>query len=198
MFSRIVSLILFLLLLPVLLILVMFLLLCDGPPFIFSQYRLGEGGKSFRIYKLRTMRNVDKNQIGVENIIKNHSDSRITRIGRIYRKFSFDELPQIYNVLKGDMNFIGPRPILPEQLRAIEEDKEHLRFSVKPGITGLAQVKGRRGLNWRFQLKFDEFYSRNRSWRLDLWILLQTAVVVFQFKGIYGSEGDNWRSYIKK
>src|SRR5690606_12222524 len=118
-------------------------------------------------------------------------------VGRFLRKTSLDELPQLINVVRGDMSLVGPRPILPEQLRAIPE--QHLdRFEMKPGITGLAQVRGRRSLNWLEQLKYDSEYCRNWSFLLDLKILWQTVWVVLTGKGVYGTQQDNWRNYINK
>ena len=124
-------------------------------------------------------------------------DPRITRVGRLLRVSSLDELPQLWNVLMGDMSLVGPRPVLPEQLDAIPE---HLRtrFTVRPGLTGLAQVRGRRSLDWLQVLEADAEYAREASLALDLRILLRTVLVVLRREGIYGGEGENWRTYLAR
>ena len=129
-----------------------------------------------------------------EQVVEGNTDSRITPVGRLLRVSSIDELPQLINVLKGDMSLVGPRPILPEQLEVVPEDKM-ARFDVRPGITGLAQVRGRRSLDWMQQLEYDAEYARNHGMLRDLGILVRTVWVVITGSGIYGDASKNWRAY---
>lgn len=156
-----------------------------GPVF-FRQIRTGEGGKDFLIYKFRTMRQDAESETGAVWAKKN--DTRITRIGRFLRKSRLDELPQLYNVLKGDMSFIGPRPERPEMIKELEEMIPYYseRHSVKPGITGWAQVKYSYGASVEDameKLKYDLFYIKHLSLFLDLLILLETVKVVLFGRG---------------
>ena len=130
-------------------------------------------------------------------VLSDESDKRITKVGLIIRKTSFDEIPQLFNILKGQMSFIGPRPILEEQLDAMEWIY-HKRFSLLPGLSGLAQIKGRRKLNWLKQLQFDNEYIEKISLYLDFLILIKTFSVIFSSKDIYGNQFDNWRNYLQK
>jgi lipopolysaccharide/colanic/teichoic acid biosynthesis glycosyltransferase len=114
----------------------------------------------------------------------------------VLRRLSLDELPQLWNVLLGEMSLVGPRPIIPEQLLAIPEEYE-IRFAVRPGLTGLSQVRGRRRLDWMDQLKTDVEYVRTRSAGLDLRIILLTAGVVFSGDGVYDPNAKNWRNYLR-
>ena len=148
-----------------------------GPAF-FLQERPGKDGKIFLLYKLRTM-------IGeTERDGKPLSDmERITRTGRIIRACSLDELPQIWNVLKGDMSFIGPRPLLKQYLPLYTEEQRH-RHDVLPGISGWAQVNGRNELSWEQKFERDLYYVQNVSFGLDLKILLLTVRNVFKRSGV--------------
>ena len=130
-------------------------------------------------------------------VLSDEADKRITTVGLIIRKTSFDEIPQLFNILKGQMSFIGPRPILEEQLDAME-GIYHKRFSLLPGLSGLAQVKGRRKLNWLMQLQLDNEYIEKVSLYLDFLILIKTFFVLFSVNQIYGNEFDNWRNYLNK
>ena len=172
----------------------------DSPgPVLFRQARVGCGRRLFVILKFRTMLHRDAAQIDQvrERVVEAGADPRITRVGRVLRATSLDELPQLWNILVGDMSLVGPRPVLPEQLRAIPP---HLfdRFRVRPGITGLAQVRGRRSLNWLEVLAADAEYARCPMPAGDLAILLRTVRVVLRREGIYGGEGENWRSYLAR
>lgn len=143
-----------------------------GRPVIFSHTRSGINQKPFRVYKFRTMLNA-----------AHLSDQdRITSFGLILRKLSIDELPQLFNVLKGDMSLIGPRPLLPEYDSHYSEEQLK-RFLVRPGISGLAQVSGRNGLTWEQKFDYDVEYVSQVSFFLDLKILFQTVVVVFRSAG---------------
>ena len=166
---------------------------------IFKQKRIGKNKKLFTIYKFRSMYLSDGEYINQykQAILSHESDKRITKVGLILRKTSLDEIPQLFNILKGQMSFIGPRPILEEQLNAMEE-KYYKRFSLLPGLSGLAQVRGRRKLNWLKQLQFDNEYIDKVSLYLDFFILIRTFLVLFSVNEIYGNELDNWRNYLKK
>jgi lipopolysaccharide/colanic/teichoic acid biosynthesis glycosyltransferase len=123
------------------------------------------------------------------------ADPRITRAGRFLRRTSLDELPQLWSVASGHMCGVGPRPVLPEQRPAMPPWAER-RFAVKPGLTGLAQVKGRRSLGWLQQLRWDCLFVRKDSVRLRLWIIVQTFVVLLRPETVYGEAGKNWRAYL--
>ncbi len=182
---------------PVLFVITLLILLFDGKPVIFSQERLGKNGRSFNLYKFRTMF-PDANEKLNDYLEKNNSakeewekfmklkgfDPRVTKIGKFLRKWSLDELPQIFNVLKGDMSLIGPRPYLPREMERMGMYKDVI-LRVKPGITGLWQVSGRNSLEFEDRLKLDEFYVRNWSLWLDLIILFKTPFVVLRSKGAY-------------
>lgn len=166
-------------------------------PILFRQVRIGSNRREFTILKFRTMKHRTKIDQQSEAVIKEGHDPRITRVGRILRKTSLDELPQLVNIIRGDMSLVGPRPVIPEQLRAIPP--RYLgRFSMPPGITGLAQVKGRRSLNWIDQLKYDVEYCTNWRFLGDIKLMFQTVWVVLTGSGVYGSQEDNWRNYIDK
>lgn len=167
-------------------------------PALFRQTRVGKDRVPFEILKFRTMIDrtgsmIDQN---AEMVVTGGSDSRITRAGRFLRASSLDELPQLINVIRGEMSLIGPRPIIPEQLQAIPSG-QHDRFQARPGLTGLAQVRGRRGLDWRDQLAMDSDYVDRCNLWLDIKIVLQTVAVVLKRSGVYGGEGSNWRAYLK-
>jgi lipopolysaccharide/colanic/teichoic acid biosynthesis glycosyltransferase len=166
-----------------------------GPVF-FMQQRAGLGGQPFRILKFRTMVNRAPDEIDQHNehVVSDGQDPRITRAGRIIRATSLDELPQLINILKGDMSLVGPRPVLMEQKEVVPPGYMK-RFSVRPGLTGLAQVRGRRSLGWLQQLAYDAEYIEKRSMALDLTILLKTFKLVWSRSGVYGGEGLNWRTY---
>lgn len=165
-------------------------------PIFFLQQRAGLGGKSFRIFKFRTMVHRAPEQIDQhsEQVVSAGHDPRITRAGRFIRATSIDELPQLINILKGDMSVVGPRPVLMEQKEVVPPGYMK-RFSVRPGLTGLAQVRGRRSLGWLKQLAFDAEYVEKRNFIYDLGIIFTTIKVVLLGSGLYGGEGLNWRAY---
>lgn len=168
---------------PVLIIVTCFLVIGnDGKPF-FNQIRPGKNAVLFKIVKFKTM-NDKKDQAG--NLLPD--DQRLTNIGRFVRKTSLDEIPQLVNVLKGDMSFVGPRPLLPEYLPlySMEQAKRHL---VKPGITGWAQVNGRNAISWEKKFEYDVWYVHHQSFLLDLSILKQTFIKVIRSSGI--TDGKN-------
>ena len=150
----------------------------DGGPAIFKQKRLGKDGREFNFYKFRSMKvNSEKTGSGVYS---DKNDDRVTKLGRILRATSIDELPQLINVLKGDMSFIGPRPPLTYHPWPIEEytDEQRRMFSVRPGITGWAQVNGRKGVEWNRRIELNVWYVDNVSFLLDMKILFMTVAKV--------------------
>jgi len=170
----------------------------DSPgPALFRQERLGQGARPFFLYKFRSMYVDAEDDIpqARRKVVESGADPRITWAGRFLRKTSLDELPQLWSIVRGDMSGIGPRPILPEQRRAMPPWAER-RFAVKPGLTGLAQVKGRRSLGWLDQLRWDCVFVRKDSVRLRVWIILRTFVVFFRPETVYGEAGKNWRAYL--
>jgi lipopolysaccharide/colanic/teichoic acid biosynthesis glycosyltransferase len=157
---------------------------------IYRQRRIGQDGRPFDVLKLRTM------VAGAESLgsglAVNEGDPRITRVGAVLRRFSIDELPNLVNVLRGDMAIIGPRPTVPVQVEQYTE-RQRGRLAVKPGITGWAQVNGRTALPWDERIELDLWYVEHRSWRLDLRILLRTAAIVAGGDGLYKGETGGWR-----
>ncbi|MEQ9404532.1 MAG: sugar transferase [Cyclobacteriaceae bacterium] len=173
-FDKMAALLLLILCTPLLLICVLVLAVQHRGRFLFYHQRIGKNEKSFNLYKLRTMDDFPENS-GISE------EKRITRIGAFLRILSVDELPQLYNVLKGEMSLVGPRPLLPEYLPyyTSEEKRRHL---VKPGITGWAQVHGRNSANWESRMKNDLDYTDSFSFWLDCRILLLTVLQFFKFK----------------
>ena len=158
---------------PVLFVLIFVLSIQNlGTPF-FKQIRPGKNGKLFTIYKFKTMRDTrdDQGDLLADN-------QRLTAIGKIVRKLSLDELPQLWNILKGEMSFVGPRPLLPEYLPLynLEQQKRHW---VKPGITGWAQVNGRNSISWQQKFEYDKWYVEHQSFKLDIKILFMTINKIF-------------------
>jgi lipopolysaccharide/colanic/teichoic acid biosynthesis glycosyltransferase len=157
---------------------------------IYRQRRVGKDGVAFDVLKLRTM------VAGAESLgsglAVNEGDPRITRVGAVLRRFSIDELPNLVNVLRGDMAIIGPRPTVPVQVEQYTE-RQRGRLAVKPGITGWAQVNGRTSLPWDERIELDLWYVEHRSWRLDLRILTRTAAIVLGGEGLYKGESGGWR-----
>lgn len=153
-------------------------------PIIFKQKRLGKNGKLFNMYKFRTMcidapdlRNEDGSTFNSDN------DPRVTKVGHILRKTSLDELPQVINILKGEMSFIGPRPDLPDQYELYSEDDKK-KLLVRPGVTGYAQANGRNNNSWAKRIDMDIFYVEHYSLLLDLNIFLKTIYTVLKREGI--------------
>jgi len=160
----------------------------DGGPVLYRQTRVGKHGADFELLKLRTM------LVGAERqgtgFAVNENDSRITRSGRILRRLSLDELPQLWNVLRGDMSIIGPRPTLRYQVDKYTP-RQLRRLDVKPGITGWAQIHGRATLPWDERIALDVWYVEHRSPLLDLRILLRTPLALFS--GTYKGATGGWR-----
>ena len=161
----------------------------DGGPILYRQTRVGKDGVDFELLKLRTM------VVGAESMgagfAVDQGDQRITRSGRILRRLSFDELPQLWNVVAGDMSVIGPRPTLRYQVERYTE-RQRRRLEVKPGITGWAQIHGRATLPWEERIELDVWYVDHRSPRVDFGILVRTPLALFS--GTYRGATGGWRA----
>jgi lipopolysaccharide/colanic/teichoic acid biosynthesis glycosyltransferase len=161
----------------------------DGGPVLYRQTRVGRDGRDFELVKLRTM------VVGAETqgagFAIDRGDARITRVGRVLRAASIDELPQLWNVLRGDMSLIGPRPTLRYQVERYTE-RQRRRLEVKPGLTGWAQIHGRAALPWEERIELDVWYVEHRSPLVDLKILLRTPLALVG--GTYKGETGGWRS----
>jgi undecaprenyl phosphate N,N'-diacetylbacillosamine 1-phosphate transferase len=169
---------------PVLAILAVAVVVDSGRPVFFRQPRLGRDGRPFRMVKFRTMRaGAPAAFLPDGSTLVEAADPRVTRVGRILRETSLDELPQLINVLRGEMSLVGPRPDLVEQ-RALYDGEDAHKLRVRPGITGLSQVSGRNGLPWRDRLKIDARYARSVSPGLDARIVLRTLGVLARRDGI--------------
>jgi lipopolysaccharide/colanic/teichoic acid biosynthesis glycosyltransferase len=158
-------------------------------PVIYRQGRVGREGKAFDVLKLRTMVD-DAEHIGA-GLAVDENDSRITRVGAFLRRTSLDELPNLFNVLRGDMSLIGPRPTIPVQVERYTP-RQRGRLAIKPGITGWAQVNGRASLPWAQRIELDLFYIAHRSPSLDLKILWRTLVMVLTGSGLYKGRAGGW------
>lgn len=178
--DKILALCLLILLFSLFLIIALLIKFDDKGSVLFKQKRLGFKGKIFTVYKFRTMiPDADNYLDGKGKVLAN----RITRVGHILRKTSLDELPQLINIIKGNMSFIGPRPALVDHIARYTEQQK-MRFNIKPGITGLAQVHGRSKLSWSCRIKYDIIYVENYSLCLDIKILFKTFRVVMLREGI--------------
>jgi lipopolysaccharide/colanic/teichoic acid biosynthesis glycosyltransferase len=159
-----------------------------GGPVLYKQVRVGQHGQDFELLKLRTM------IVGAENqgagYAVDRGDARITRAGRVLRRLSLDELPQLWNVVRGDMSIIGPRPTLRYQVVQYDAEQLH-RLDVKPGITGWAQIHGRASLPWAERIELDLWYVRHRDWKTDVLILLRTPLALLG--GHYKGPSGGWR-----
>lgn len=178
----IVAVIALLLLWPVILALTIAVRIFLGTPVFFRQTRIGLDGKSFQIIKFRTMTD-QRNEAG-----ELCPDSvRLTRFGKFLRSTSLDELPELYNILRGEMSLVGPRPLLPEYL-PLYNVRQAKRHEVRPGLTGWAQINGRNALDWKDRFEMDVWYVENRSLFLDLKIICKTALTVLRREGITSAE----------
>ena len=160
-------------------------------PIFFTQIRVGQYGNLFKIYKLRTMcagaeEMIDQSVYHEKNnpFVQSSCDERVTRVGKFLRRFSIDELPQLFCVLKGDMSFVGPRPFIPQEVEMLKT--EHLyRLIAKPGLTGLAQISGRNNLNLEERIEKDLYYIDHMSAWLDIKIMFITIIKIFQQDGAF-------------
>ena len=160
----------------------------SGGPVLYRQTRVGKDGVDFEVLKLRTM------VVGAESMGAGYAvdkgDSRITRAGRVLRRTSIDELPQLWNIVRGDMSVIGPRPTLRYQVEQYDEHQRR-RLEIRPGLTGWAQVQGRASLPWAERIELDVWYVEHRSPKVDLEILLRTPLALF--RGTYRGATGGWR-----
>lgn len=161
-------------------------------PIIFRQERVGQHGKKFKVYKFRTMvenaedliEKADGVDLNRDGFIQQENDPRVTRVGRVLRSLSIDELPQFINILKGEMSLVGPRPFIELETKRFKPEHK-LRLLVKPGLTGYAQVSGRNDLCFEGRMEKDIYYVRHISFILDLQIVFRTFLVVFKKDGVY-------------
>lgn len=177
-------------------VIVILIVLDSKGPVFYRQARIGRFGRKFYVYKFRTMvQDADRvltSYLGSSPEMKAEwlatrklkNDPRVTRVGSVLRKLSLDELPQLWNILTGDMSLVGPRPIVDDEVERYGECFD-IYFQVRPGLTGLWQVSGRNDITYEQRVALDEYYVRNRSLRLDMEILLKTVVVVLPGKGAY-------------
>ncbi len=191
-FDIVLSVLLLILCWPVFLLTAIVIRLDSPGPALFAQVRVGKNGKEFRLFKFRSM-TVDAeamlDQLEPENerdgpLFKIREDPRVTRIGRLLRKSSLDELPQLINILKGDMSLVGPRPALPVEV-AQYTPYQRQRLIVTPGLTGLWQVSGRADLPFDQSVELDLYYIDNQSVWLNLWIVVKTVPAVISARGAY-------------
>ena len=168
--------------LPVLMLVAVLIVGESGRPVLFKQTRIGRGGLRFEILKFRTLR------AGAHD--PGNPRSYVTRFGRVLRRWGIDELPQLWNVLRGQMSLVGPRPTLPEQVAAYGAF-ERRRLAVRPGLTGWAQIHGRNALDWPERIRLDVWYVDHVSFWLDARILLRTPKILWTGAGLYGADGQN-------
>ena len=181
-FDKVFALSLLIILLPFLVLIFLILMIHHSGSPLFMQTRVGLNEKFFKIIKFRTMNTKrDKNGMLLDDYL------RITKIGKFLRKFSIDELPQIFNVLFGNMSFVGPRPLLPEYLSLYNKNQKK-RHNVKPGITGLAQIMGRNNISWKQKFDYDIEYVRKQNFFLDVNIILKSISKVIFAHGINSSD----------
>ena len=168
---------------PILAVAAVAIRLTSPGPVLYRQMRVGRNGDAFEVYKLRTMR-MGADPVGVGTPVL-EGDPRVTRVGRLLRRFSFDEVPNLVNVLRGEMAIVGPRPTLAAQVK-LYTPRQRRRLEVKPGLTGWAQVNGRAGIPWEERIELDVWYVDNRSPRLDLEIVGRTIRMLASGHGLYG------------
>src|SRR5690625_657014 len=174
----ILSLIALVVLSPVLLVIALLIRINLGSPVIFSQDRPGKDGKIFKLYKFRSMTD-ERDELG--ELLPD--SERLPKFGQILRSTSLDELPELWNILKGDMSIVGPRPLLTQYLTLYNKEQKR-RHEVRPGLTGYAQINGRNSLNWEDRFKYDAEYVKKVSFVMDLKIILLTVKKVFIKEGI--------------
>ena len=178
---------------PFFIALALILLITQGRPILFKHERIGLNSILFNFYKFRTMKNVKI--LNKNPYICNEGDKRITKIGRVYRKYSLDEFPQLLNILKGEMSFVGPRPAVSdefdyEKLTTLDEAKKVIRNKVRPGLTGLAQVKGRNSNLWPDKLKYDSIYISSLEKPFLNCLLGDINLIFLTFKEIIKTSGE--------
>lgn len=174
---------------PVVVVLCLLIRLESRGRAIYRQTRIGKGGQPFEIFKLRTM--VTGAEFVGAGLAIQQGDDRITRLGNWLRRYSLDELPNLWNVVRGEMSIVGPRPTVPVQVQ-LYTDRQRGRLAVRPGITGWAQVNGRASLPWPERIELDLWYVEHESLALDLRILTATVSMVAAGKGLYKGETGGW------
>lgn len=177
---------------PVMLMIALLVWIKLGSPIIFSQKRPGKGEKIFEMYKFRSMTDAcdkDGNMLSDEE--------RLTNFGKKLRATSLDELPELFNILKGDMSVVGPRPLLVKYLPLYSEEQRH-RHDVRPGLTGLAQVKGRNAIDWEERFRWDLLYVRKMSLKMDFYILVESVRVVLRRDGIHSGTCETMEEFKRK
>ena len=193
--NRLFAGLIFVLLIPLYILIALWILFQSGTPVLFKQKRLGLNGKFFFIIKFRTMVSdaediLNRDEKLTQSYIKNdyklnlNDDPRLTECGRILRKWSLDEFPQFINVIRGDMNLVGPRPIVPKEIERYS-GIENKFLSIKPGITGLWQINGRSKVDYPERRDMDMHYIDHRTLKYDIWILWQTIFAVISKRGVY-------------
>jgi undecaprenyl phosphate N,N'-diacetylbacillosamine 1-phosphate transferase len=175
----------FLILSPIGLLIALFIKIDSPGSVFFRQVRIGQNGQPFLTYKFRSMMEVPPGRRGIPDI------ERITRVGKFLRATSLDELPQLFNIIRGEMSLVGPRPTLAYQVAAYD-DFQRRRLLVKPGVTGWAQVNGRNSIPWEERIKLDVWYVENWSLKLDFLILMKTLKIWMAGEDIYGPLGENY------
>lgn len=176
---------------PVLLITAILVHMKLGSPVIFCQERPGKDEKIFKMYKFRSMTSETD-----ENGKLLPDEVRLTKFGKILRSTSLDELPELWNIFKGDMSIVGPRPLLASYLPFYTEEERH-RHDVRPGLTGLAQVKGRNTINWELKFKFDIVYIQSISLKTDILVIMDTIQTVFKHEGVTLNSLEDFDEYRK-
>lgn len=180
-FDFVVSLVSIIILSPLFLVVSLMIIAMDGSPVFFRQDRVGKGGKIFKVYKFRTMRNGTGD---VSTAELTDADSKITKTGKFLRMTSIDELPQLFNILNGTMSLVGPRPLIPGEKEIHELRNKYNVYSVKPGMTGLAQVNGRDSITNEQKALFDKEYVEKQSFMLDIKIIVKTVGKVLKREDI--------------
>ena len=182
------ALLLLLILAPLFLIIAILIKLESRGPVFFLQERVGQNQRLFQIFKFRSMLNKSVDE--QKGVSLGQDDQRITKVGKFLRDWSLDEIPQLVNILKGEMSFVGPRPTLKYQ---VDQYTEHQlqRLKMRPGITGYAQVNGRNSLSWTKRIELDVFYIQHYSLWFDVKIFCKTPLIIFGKKGTYGADGTN-------
>ncbi len=178
--ARLFALVAFLILLPFFLLISLLIIIEDGLPFFYIQKRVGLHGEEFFLFKFRSMK---KNTPVVATKDLNNPEKYVTSVGRFIRKTSIDELLNLINIINGDLNFIGPRPILKSE-QELHDLREFYKINLKPGLTGLAQVQGRDHVTIYEKVKYDKYYQIHRSLSLNMYIILKTIYIVIFRKGI--------------
>lgn len=166
---------------PLMLIVSLIIIIDDGMPVIFKQNRVGKNNELFSIYKFRTMKKETRNVATGELL---EADEMITKSGRFLRKMSIDELPQLFNILTGKMSFVGPRPLIPEEKEIRELRLKYNVYSVRPGMTGLAQINGRDAISYEQKAMFDKQYVEEHSLIGDIKIMIKTVFAVLSAKDV--------------